>query len=142
MTGIAIGDQHTIPGRNRSTAHSQVMLLRPAESRDLPSDQEFGADDGTRTRDPHLGKVSWMIPASSTVVYFRRPACSGRGSSSYAARSISTFASSFVISPRLMRRAGSTTQVRTRRGDPKELVLRQAKFASSAACLRAGDQGR
>jgi hypothetical protein len=33
--------------------------------------ESFEADDGTRTRDPHLGKVSKVMLLSSTFVYFR-----------------------------------------------------------------------
>jgi hypothetical protein len=33
------------------------MLLHEAAIANGRADQEFGADDGIRTRDPHLGKV-------------------------------------------------------------------------------------
>jgi hypothetical protein len=33
-----------------------VMLYRVVGGTDMRVDQGFGADDGTRTRDPHLGK--------------------------------------------------------------------------------------
>jgi hypothetical protein len=46
MTGIAIGYRHTIPGRQSEHRSFEVMLLRPAESRDLPPDQELERTTG------------------------------------------------------------------------------------------------